>query len=134
MPDSFGRTREPSIDEAVWFQSNPHIAGYADFDTGTVLLNPFSHLSQKELNFVRQNEQARLVMQKYRLKPSFNLTPEQQKAFGDYGDLEHQRQTIAARILSGDPSALKSTKEQQQFVSDLRKVIADLRKRKALSE
>ena len=53
------------------------------------------------------------------LRPEFALTPEQEEAFKDYGPLDAIKTTLAARILSGDPSALLPTAEQIAFVARL---------------
>jgi hypothetical protein len=54
--------------------------------------------------------------------PQFSLTPEQETAFATYSQNPVDRaSTIAARILSNDPSALKPTPEQQDYVQQLRK-------------
>ena len=53
--------------------------------------------------------------------PQFDLTPEQEEAFKDYSSsTEDRKATVAARILSGDPSALKPTPEQLDYVKKLR--------------
>lgn len=56
---------------------------------------------------------------KEQLLPDFNLTPEQSSAFANYGPLDAIRATVAARILSGDPSALVPTDAQIAFVHRL---------------
>jgi hypothetical protein len=54
--------------------------------------------------------------------PRFALTPEQESAFAKYSDNPVDRaSTVAARILSGDPSALSPTPEQTAYVQQLRK-------------
>jgi hypothetical protein len=104
----------PSEDE--FFKSRPDIAGMAT-DDGAVVLNPYSSLTVKELDAVALNEAARVVMAKREhLRPEFQLTPEQGAAFANYGPGEAIRATVAARLLSGDPSALTPTPEQIDFV------------------
>ena len=69
---------------------------------------------------VALNEAARVVMStNAQLRPNFDLTPEQATAFANYGPLDAIKATIAARILSGDPSALAPTLAQITFVSRL---------------
>jgi pyruvate/2-oxoglutarate dehydrogenase complex dihydrolipoamide acyltransferase (E2) component len=69
---------------------------------------------------VALNEAARVVMSKRTdLRPNFALTPEQEAAFANYGPQEAVKATVAARILSGDPSALIPTAEQTAFVKRL---------------
>lgn len=86
-------------------------------DDGAVVLNPYSSLTAKELDAVALNEAARVVMSKRKdLCPEFQLTPEQGAAFAKYGPEEAIRATVAARLLSGDPSALTPTPQQIAFV------------------
>lgn len=66
------------------------------------------------------NEAARVIMKtRAGLRPDFALTPEQEAAFANYGPQEAVKATVAARILSGDPSALIPTAEQIAFVARL---------------
>ena len=123
MPPQVRRTlpggvplREPWPSEQDFFRSRPDVAGMASSD-GAVVLNPHSQLSEQEMAAVALNEAARVVMSmRMDLSPSFALTPEQEEAFANYGPPECIRATIAARILSGDPSALIPTAEQIAFV------------------
>ena len=92
------------------------LAGMAT-DDGAVVLNPYSPLSEQEMDAVAINEAARVVMSTHvNLRPSFALTLEQEAAFANYGPPECIKATVAARILSGDPSALTPTAEQIAFV------------------
>jgi hypothetical protein len=87
---------------------------------GSVILNPYSQLSETERQAVALNEAARVVMSTHAdLRPDFALTPEQEAAFAQYGPPETVKATVAARLLSGDPSALQPTAEQQAFVTRL---------------
>jgi hypothetical protein len=60
-------------------------------------------------------------------KPTFSLTDEQKKFLDSntYKDASPQDRaaTIAARILTGDPSAGKPTKEQLEFVDKLKRMM-----------
>jgi hypothetical protein len=108
--------RETRPSEEDFFRSRPDIAGMAT-DDGAVVLNPYSPLSEQEMDAVALNEAARVIMStRMDLRPSFALTPEQEAAFASYGPLECVKATVAARILSGDPSALTPTAEQIAFV------------------
>lgn len=112
--------REPYPSELEFFRKNPKTTGMAAEDD-KVILNPFSGLGPEEQNAVVMNESARVLMrQNPDLHPTFSLTPEQQEAFASYGPAEAQAATVAARILSGDPSALEPTPEQLEFVARLR--------------
>ena len=113
--------RSASESEMDFFKKNPHVAGYAA-DDDVVVLNPNSSLSNAEREAVVLNESARVAMRKGK-KPTFGLTSEQQKRFATYGDADAQKATVAARILSGDPSAGIATPEQTDFVQGLRKAM-----------
>ena len=109
----------PGEDE--YFKANPHVAGMAA-DDNKVIINPYSKISEKEKESVMLNEAARVHMRNKLIDaPNYDLTPEQTEKFGSYSqDLNDIRQTIAARILSGDPSAGQPTQAQQEYVSRLR--------------
>jgi hypothetical protein len=109
----------PGEDE--YFKANPNVTGMAA-DDDKVILNPYSKISDKEKEAVMLNEAARVHMRKKLIDaPNYDLTPEQTERFGSYSkDLNDIRQTIAARILSGDPSAGQPTPAQQEYVSRLR--------------
>jgi hypothetical protein len=107
--------------EDKYFKDNPHVAGMAAEDN-KIILNPYSKLSDKEKQAVMMNEAARVHMRRGMIEaPRYDLSPEQSKAFANYSkSLEDQRQTIAARLLSGDPSALQPTPDQLEYVGKLR--------------
>ncbi|MEK9894961.1 MAG: hypothetical protein VW518_00860 [Burkholderiaceae bacterium] len=108
--------------ELDYFRNNPHTAGMAA-DDNYVILNPYSSLSQQELASVANNEAARLYMRQSGFRPSFTVTDEQRRLFARTPyehDEQALRDTIAARLFSGDPSALNGTSEQLEFVSQLR--------------
>jgi len=58
------------------------------------------------------------------VRPNFSLTPDQlnklQGTTYSSAPLQDQRETIAARIFSGDPSAGTPTGDQKAFVDTLR--------------
>jgi hypothetical protein len=109
----------PGEDE--YFKANPNVAGMAA-DDDKVIINPYSKISEKEKEAVMLNEAARVHMRNKMIDaPNYDLTPEQVEKFGSYSqDLNDIRQTIAARILSGDPSAGQPTQAQQEYVNRLR--------------
>ncbi|GMO20770.1 hypothetical protein BwSF21_14850 [Bradyrhizobium ottawaense] len=111
--------REPWPSENEFFSKRPEVAGMATEDD-CVILNPYSALNEGEREAVLRNESARVFMRRNGLCPTFSLTPEQSSSFANYGPLESVKATIAARILSGDPSALAPTDEQLAFVRDLK--------------
>ena len=108
--------------EDDYFRKNPHVAGMAAEDD-RIIMNPYSKLNDVEKQAVMLNEAARVHMRQGTMQPPrFALTPEQESAFAKYSnDPTDRASTVAARILSGDPSALKPTPEQQDYVQQLRK-------------
>lgn len=114
--------------EDKYFKENPHVAGMAA-ETGDVILNPYSPAGVNH-DAVAKNEAMRLYMRDNAVVPQFEITPEQRRQFVGtaYGsDDDALRQTIAARIYSGDPSA-NSTIEQNAYTSELFKQIMNRRK------
>lgn len=120
-----GLLRTPVGDEDGYFKSNPHVGGMADFQSGKIVLNPYSKLSDDEKNAVAMNEWARLLMRQNKITPNFEITPAQQKAFGSYGggDPLAIKETIVGRIVSGDPSALDATPQQHQIAEQIKKLM-----------
>ncbi len=110
--------------ERKYFEKNPNVSGMATED-GKVILNPYSELSQQEYQAVATNEAVRLAINRDEsLVPDFELT-DQQKQFLDttsyrYADERDRKATIAARLVSGDPSGGVSTAEQDVFVNMLK--------------
>lgn len=112
------RDLHPGEDE--FFRKNPTVAGMAA-DDDRIILNPYSTLSGREREAVIMNEAARVHMRRNPDKPTFTLTPEQQTRFANYSqNPDDVRATVAARILSGDPSAGTATPEQMEYVQRLR--------------
>lgn len=104
--------------EDKFFKANPHVAGMAAED-GKVILNPYSLLADNEKKAVVLNESARQYMKANKFVPDFQVTPEQAAQFKGTAyetDPKAMAETIAARILSGDPSAGAATPEQNQWV------------------
>ena len=119
--------RKPYESEDKYFKANPNVAGMATED-GAVILNPYSTLSDTEKQAVALNEAYRLYMRENKIVPKFELTEEQKKFFtgSEYANNpDAAKQTIVARILSGDPSA-KATAQQKAEA----KKIADQQKQK----
>ena len=110
--------REPWPSEEEFFRSRPDVSGLAA-DDGCVVINPFAPLTERQSTAVALNEAARIFMRRLDLRPEFALTNEQTEAFKSYGPFEAIKATIAARVLSGDPSALEPTAEQLAFVCRL---------------
>ncbi len=108
--------------ENDYFRKNPNVTGMAAEDN-RIIMNPYSTLTDAEKQAVMMNEAARVHMRVGNFDaPRFALTPEQEKAFEGYSANPVDRlSTVAARILSNDPSALTPTPEQTEYVQRLRK-------------
>ena len=116
------KIRKPYDSELNYFKKNIEVAGMAT-DDNMVILNPYSKLNKQEKQAVVYNESARIVM-RTDMTPNFALTDEQTKfldsnSYRDAGDVD-RKATIAARLLSGDPSAGTPTQEQSAFVNELK--------------
>ena len=104
--------------EDSFFKSNPNTAGMAA-ETGDIILNPYSPPTVNR-DAVARNEAFRLRLRDQGVTPPFALTDQQKSAFSGtpYGSDENAlRSTLAARIYSGDPSAM-ATPEQQLWVQN----------------
>ena len=114
--------RTPFESEMSYFKANPTVAGMASEDN-RVVMNPFSSLNGTERKSVQMNEAARVWMRQFGA-PQFQLTPQQQQMLSgttySSASQDDQRSTIAARLLSLDPSAGQATPEQQQYIQQLR--------------
>jgi hypothetical protein len=116
-------TRDLYPGEDKYFRENPNVSGMAT-DDDKVILNPYSGLKPEEYQAVAINESARVLMRQPQYTPDFDLT-ESQISFLDtttYRNAPEQdrKATIAARLLSGDPSAGAPTAQQSVFVKTLR--------------
>ena len=60
--------------EDKFFSDRPEVAGMASQDD-TIILNPYSPLSKKQLGSVAQNEALRLKMRKEDFTPSIDTPP-----------------------------------------------------------
>ena len=109
------KTRIPYETELQYFKANPNVGGMATSDNKAIL-NPYSGLSDEEKRSVLLNEKARVYMRSGGPIPDFSITEDQQKTFGEYGQLQDIKETIAGRIFSGDPSVEDATPEQKRWV------------------
>jgi hypothetical protein len=119
--------RSPENSELDYFKSNPTVSGMAAEDN-RVILNPYSKLSKKEKDAVALNEYGRIIMRTNpEFAPKFKLTDEQTKFLGSntYKNAPEQDRmaTIAARLLSNDPSAGTPTIDQLKFVNSLQEYL-----------
>ena len=127
MPIPKELLRNPEEGELEYFKSNPTVTGMAAEDN-KVILNPYSKLSKAEKDAVALNEYGRIIMRTNPdFAPNFKLTDEQTKFLGSntYKDAPEQDRlaTIAARLLSNDPSAGTPTIDQLKFVNSLQQYI-----------
>jgi hypothetical protein len=120
------KMRDPYESELKYFMQNPNVAGMATEDN-KVILNRYSNLSADEYQAVAINESARVLMRNPKYMPDFDLTTEQVRNLDttDYRTASEQDRmaTIAARILSGDPSGGTPTTAQMMFVKELREAL-----------
>jgi hypothetical protein len=119
--------RTPYESELEYFKLNPTVSGMATEDN-KIILNPNSKLSKAEKNAVALNEYGRIVMRiNPQFSPNFKLTDEQMQFLNSntYKDAPEQDKlaTIAARLLSNDPSAGTPTIDQLKFVNKLKDYI-----------
>jgi hypothetical protein len=113
----------PSEDE--FLKENTHVGGMAAEDDH-VIINPYSPLPKEMKDLVRINETARLAMRNGYPRPTFDLTPKQKEFYSTIQngkpyseDLQDIKETIAARIMTGDDSAQDYTKEQEMYADKL---------------
>ena len=102
--------------ESAFFEANPNVSGMAAEDN-TIILNPGVG-PEVNTNAVIENEAFRLFLRDKNRIPEFGLSQEQIEAFQGTSyenNPDALRSTIAARIYSGDPSAL-ATEEQREWL------------------
>ena len=105
--------------EDKFFSDRPEVAGMAAEDN-TIILNPYSKLSKKQLGAVAENESLRLKMRQDKFVPDIKITPHQAKFFDgtEYANNQQAiKQTILARVYSGDSSA-QATPEQKKALRE----------------
>jgi len=123
--------REPSKEEILWFIENPNITGYASED-GCIVINPCTTLKKDEIEWVCINEALRLFMRDQKIKPRIRLTKRQLNFFKGTayeGNLIETKQTIIARIISGDPSAQNITPAQRIAANKIYKLAVENEKK-----
>ena len=114
--------REPYPSELDFFRANPNVAGMATEDD-QIIINPRLADDPQNYRAVAQNEAVRVLLRQNELpRPKFELDPELLRRFGAYSsDPQDIRETVAARWISGDPSApAPSTPEQASYLDALR--------------
>jgi hypothetical protein len=115
--------RKASGSERTFFRKRRDVTGMATVDKA-VILNPFVRLSVHAMRSVLINEAARVFMRTHRIQPNFQITDEQAARFKGYGTDQDVRETIAARIVAGDPSAGNPTEPQTCFARRLSRLMA----------
>ncbi len=104
--------------EIEFFKKNPETPGYADFQSDSIALNPFSTLPAEELTYLVDNESIRLKMNKDKFVPTeFEITPKQKEFFEKTAYKDNpvaMRHTIVARAYSGDNQSMQYTPEQRK--------------------
>ena len=123
--------RKPYESEIKFFKDRPEVGGMATEDN-KIILNPFTTLSPSEKSAVARNEAIRLYMRQNEIAPEFDLTKSQQKMFmgTEYEkDPVSAKQSILARILSGDPSAKDATLDQTLEAQRLQEQIMQMMKK-----
>jgi len=122
-----GQVRSPYQGENLFFKANPQVGGMmSQAGDPTVTLNPYSPLAPMERDAVARNEMARVHMRD-KMRPSFAITPQQRGLLSGttYQGAPDQdvRETLAARMLTGDRSGGDPTSEQAQFLAQLRQAM-----------
>jgi hypothetical protein len=117
--------------EDTYFKDHPEVGGMAAEDN-SVILNPYSKLNDAQRGSIVKNETARLWMRNspQSERPSMRLRGSQRKAFDTIAngkpysqDTQDIRETIIARVVSGDTSAGKTTRKQRKYAQELSKKI-----------
>jgi hypothetical protein len=117
---------KPDPDTMEFFKKNPAVAGMA---TGAglngydgprqVMVNPHSGLNPQQKDGLLRNERLRHLMDESKPELGFDPTPAQVASFQgtEYGKPENRgklKETLVARILTGDESAGKITRPQSE--------------------
>ena len=127
----FPERKELYPGEDEFFKKNPKVGGMATEDN-KVIINPYSSLSDNEKNAVRTNETARLWMRNSEEseRPNMRLRRSQKKSFNAIKDgnaysqnPQDIKETIIARVISGDASAGKTTRKQRKYAEKLKSKI-----------
>jgi DNA-binding sugar fermentation-stimulating protein len=114
-------TRKSNDEENCWFKKNISISGFASEDK-FIVLNPYAKLNSIEMNAVCLNEAIRLFMRDKTITPKIKLTKRQIDFFKNTayeGCIMEMKQTIIARIISGDPSAQNFTPSQRKVADEI---------------
>ena len=130
--------REPTAGELEFFKSTRgQITPAYAADDDRIVVNPFfkfantgEGLTPEQLYGIKLNEASRIHMRRgHIVPPRYDVSEEQLNAeiapgfpLRNYSqDMNDIRQTIAARILSGDVGQINPTPEQVEYAAQLRK-------------
>jgi len=123
---------QPDKETLNYFKKNPTVAGMAvgaglnGYDgERRVMVNPYSGLNPEQQRGLIENERLRHFMDETKPKLNFNPTNKQFESFRgtEYGKPENVgklKETIVARILTGDTSVGDVTPEQQKAADSIR--------------
>jgi hypothetical protein len=127
--------RKPFSGEDAFFKSRPEVGGMAAED-GKIVLNPYSPLKDQEKAQVAKNEAIRLWMKDNKPKIQFDVNDKQMQSFAgtEYGsNPQALKETIVARILTGDPSA-QASKDQVAAANEIMRKITQSIQKPTISE
>ena len=117
---------KPDPDTMEFFKKNPAVAGMATgaglngYDgSRQVMVNPHTGLNPQQTDGLLRNERLRHLMDESKPELGFDPTPAQVASFQgtEYGKPENRgklKETLVARILTGDESAGKITRPQSE--------------------
>jgi hypothetical protein len=117
--------------EEKLFRERPDVGGMAAEDN-KVIINPWSPLSDEQKDYVRINETSRLWMRNMEEseRPHMRIRRSQKKLFSTIqngkpysDDPQDIRETIIARVITGDESAGKTTRKQRKYAERLKSKI-----------
>lgn len=125
-------TRNPTPSEHEFFFNNRDVPGYAAPDNH-VVFNPYVMMDPRMKQAIMANEMARIAM-RTGLMPQYKdpLTQQQQQLVQSnrvYGkaDPQTQRDTMMARMYSGDPSGGTPNDLQAQYLKLLQRAVESMR-------
>jgi len=124
-------TRRPSESEMAYFKKNPSVTGMASED-GRIVLNHEAGLKPEQMMAVARNEAIRLYLRQNKVPLQFSMTPRQVGYFNGTpyaANPAAMRETILARIITGDASAQDYTQEQAAAAQQLLRMMDSGRNR-----
>lgn len=122
--------RPPYAGEVEHFKNNPNVAGMMAQQGNEITFNP-NPMPGVNLDAVGKNEAARLWMRENNFAPQFQVNPQQSAQFNGtpyQNNPDAMRQTLLARILSGDQSAGQATDHQKQIADWIKAMLESRQK------